>query len=340
MTATLDCPAPLVDDATRRKFLIGGASLAALLAGCATSDPPAAAPAPEPRTITHAFGATEVPTTPQRIVTLGFVDQDAVLALGFTPIAVREWVGERPPTEWPWQETLVGDVKPESLPFELDLEQLAALQPDLILAIWAGITEAEYADLSRIAPTVAHETAYAEDAFLAPWETRTRFTGRILGRADRADQLVAEVETRFAQARGRHPEFESATFALVDGPVEGNVFVFTPVNPRGFVIDALGFTVPDEIAAISPETGVAEISQEQLELVDQDVVLWISEEGSNVRAMPLYGQLDAVSEGRDAFADLPLVTALTFGTVLSLSYALDRLEPMLAAALDGDPATG
>ncbi|MBA2694350.1 MAG: hypothetical protein H0U62_00520 [Actinobacteria bacterium] len=37
-TALLDRPVPIHDDATRRQFLIGGASLAALLAGCGSDD--------------------------------------------------------------------------------------------------------------------------------------------------------------------------------------------------------------------------------------------------------------------------------------------------------------
>jgi iron complex transport system substrate-binding protein len=36
---------------------------------------------------------------------------------------------------------------------------------------------------------------------------------------------------------------------------------------------------------------------------------------------------------------LVVVGALAFGSVLSLPYALDRIVPMLVAALDGDPAT-
>ncbi|MGH3475935.1 MAG: hypothetical protein ACRDYA_22865 [Egibacteraceae bacterium] len=38
MTVTLDRPAP-IDDATRRQFLIGGASLAVLLAAAVDGDP-------------------------------------------------------------------------------------------------------------------------------------------------------------------------------------------------------------------------------------------------------------------------------------------------------------
>lgn len=45
-------------------------------------------------------------------------------------------------------------------------------------------------------------------------------------------------------------------------------------------------------------------------------------------------------EGRDIFlSDEVLSGALTWSSVLSLPYALDRIAPMLAAAVDGDPET-
>jgi iron complex transport system substrate-binding protein len=33
-------------------------------------------------TVEHALGATQVPTAPQRVVSRGYTDQDAILALG------------------------------------------------------------------------------------------------------------------------------------------------------------------------------------------------------------------------------------------------------------------
>lgn len=61
-----------------------------------------------------------------------------------------------------------------------------------------------------------------------------------------------------------------------------------------------------------------------------------------IRADPLYGALDVATEGRDVF--LVSGTDVYGGTnvisVLSLPLVLDRLVPMLAAAIDGDPYTG
>lgn len=135
----------------------------------------------------------------------------------------------------------------------------------------------------------------------------------MLGREDQAQELVAEVEARFAEVRGRNPQFEGAGFALVEGPIEGNFFVYTATNPRGLIIENLGFAVPEEIARLDEGSGVVTISEEQLALVDQDVLVWLGADPAAVRQSPLYPQLDAVGAGREVFTDELLLNALALG---------------------------
>ena len=93
-------------------------------ASVAASSQPSAAPsaaaeasaaAGDSRTITDASGAeVEVPTTPQRVVALTEHDLDSVLALGITPIGVRDWYGSGYETAcWRWSEAAIGDGQPE-----------------------------------------------------------------------------------------------------------------------------------------------------------------------------------------------------------------------------------
>src|SRR5262245_5354376 len=49
-----------------------------------------------PVTITHKYGQTTIDATPARVISVGFVDQDTILALGVTPVAVRDWYGDQP----------------------------------------------------------------------------------------------------------------------------------------------------------------------------------------------------------------------------------------------------
>ena len=65
-------------------------------------------------TIEHKYGSTTVPETPTRVVTVGLVEQDALLALGVVPVGTTEWYGEQPGALWPWAqaelETLGGEL--------------------------------------------------------------------------------------------------------------------------------------------------------------------------------------------------------------------------------------
>ncbi|MFW6174563.1 MAG: ABC transporter substrate-binding protein, partial [Chloroflexota bacterium] len=55
-----------------------------------------------PVTIEHKYGSTTIEEKPERVVTVGFSEQDPVLALGAKPVAVREWFGGQPNAVWPW----------------------------------------------------------------------------------------------------------------------------------------------------------------------------------------------------------------------------------------------
>lgn len=103
-----DRPALLVDDATRRQFLIGGASLATLLAGCGNStdrEPAATGSAGFPRTLKGKEGPTAIPAEPRRVVAVGFQrDTDTAIALGVTPVAMSENSAIFPSGVAPWVE--------------------------------------------------------------------------------------------------------------------------------------------------------------------------------------------------------------------------------------------
>ena len=310
---------------------------------------PEAAPTPSafPVALEHKFGRISIPEEPQRVVTIGFSEQDPVLALGVKPVAVREWFGGHPFAVWPWAVDELGGAEPVvlTMPFgELDYERIAALRPDLIVATHSGITAEEYGRLSRIATTLAQSGDYPD--FGMPWQEQTRSIGRALGLPEQADAAVADVEARIAAAGDLYPEFRGATVAWAS-PVAGEAqyWAVGPTTPPMRFLAALGLRVPDPLAEVIGEQDSAQVSHEQLHLLDADVLIYQggSEEGvATFEEDPVYRQLRAAIEDRTVFfsstAD-PVYAALSFSTVLSLSFAVERLTPLLAAAVDGDPAT-
>src|SRR3712207_289699 len=117
-----------------------GAAATAALAACGSDD--ATAPAITssggtagtfPVTVRHQFGEPTVPAAPQRVVSLGWADADALLALGVVPVGILDWFQAWPAGVGPWAQDRLGGAKPTVLKGpEINFEQVATLRPDLV----------------------------------------------------------------------------------------------------------------------------------------------------------------------------------------------------------------
>lgn len=323
-----------------------------LLAACMPPTVPAGTPAAQtqadssafPVTIDHKYGSTTITAKPERIVTVGLTDHDALLALGIVPVGTTEWFGGYPGSIWPWAQdewAALGGEVPEAVGGEsINLEKIASLQPDLILALYSGLKQEEYDLLTQIAPTVAQPADYVD--YGIPWQELTLTAGKAVGQADAAQTLVDEVEARFAQVQADHPEFVGAT-AVATMAWQG-IYLYGPQDIRSRLLTALGFVLPEGIAEITGSTFGGNLSMERADLLDTDVIIWIDpQEAEGELGGPVYQALPVHTEGREVLLssddELAIGGATSFVSVLSLPYLLDNLVPMLVAALDGDPAT-
>ena len=307
------------------------AALALLWAGAA-----AAMADPFPVTLTHKFGTTTIDTQPERVVSLGFAGIDNLLALGVKPVAVRYWYGDYPYAAWPWAQDALGDAQPVVLKGDLNIEQIAALQPDVIMAVSSGITQEQYDLLSQIAPVVAPEAQYGD--YGTPWQVDVRTDGKALGKAAEAEAAITAIEDRFAAIRAAHPGWQGKTAAVGfywnDAP---GAYRSIDIRPR--MLESLGFTTPEAIdAAGEPDVFFVSLSAEDLSPLDADVLIWFDDEGK-VKTLKLRPAMRAYAEGREIFPDAILSGAFSYSSLLSIGYALDHLVPLLEAAIDGDPAT-
>ena len=332
---------------SRRRVLqgLGGIGAAAVLAACGGTDPATGSgPGGAPVRLEHKFGVTEIPGRPERVVTVGLTEQDDVVALGGVLVGTREWFGEQPGGLWPWARARLGGAPlPTVLPREpLDVERVAALRPDLILAMNSGIDRQQYDLLSRLAPVVAQPVGFPD--YGAPWQLLTRTSGRALGRDAEAERLVADVEGRFTQVRAATPQLRGAT-GLLASSIGGAAYVYV-TGPAPRFLSQLGLAVPPAVTALSagdPDAAPVQLSTERLDVLDASVVLLGLYEpaASSVAANPLFAGRRVAREGR--VVTLPeeseLNGALSFSSALSLPLVLDGLVPRIAAALNGDPAT-
>ncbi|MFJ3662825.1 iron-siderophore ABC transporter substrate-binding protein [Streptomyces sp. NPDC090119] len=298
-----------------------------------------------PVTIAHKYGSTTIKSEPKRIVTVGLTDQDAVLALGKVPVGTTEWLGGYKGAIGPWAKDKLGSSPAPTVLKDTgtgpQVEKIAALRPDLILAVYSGLTKSQYANLSKFAPVVAQPKEFND--FGVPWQRQTEVIGKALGKETEAKKLVAGVQDKFAAARQANPGFTKSA-AVVATPYEGT-FVFGSQDPRSRLLSDLGFALPKDLDKVIGDKFGANISKERLDLLDQGVALWIVPDlttaVTKLHRDPVYGDLNVVKQGREVFVKetSDYGNAVSLSTVLSIPYVLDRLVPQLAAASDGKPET-
>ncbi|MGI9000068.1 MAG: iron-siderophore ABC transporter substrate-binding protein [Pseudonocardia sp.] len=334
---------------TRSRVRSRGALIAALLpilVACGGSPAPAeAAPGPPsvdaafPVTITHKFGETTIPARPQRVVAIG--DEDITVALGITPVGIvrntQTTSGLAPHLE--------GRIDPAATAFidvpvgaegegaaGANIEQVAALEPDLILAVNDFGLEMDYPGLSRIAPTVGYETAWGEQ----PWQEQALVDARALGLEERGRQIVAETEARIRAVRDTNPGLVGRTVTFSYAFAPGQIVTLkTDKDPTVKLLKELGMQIPpsvEQLPAIAPGNPGGALSFENISLLDADIIvmLYASDElQRQVEEFELFGNLRGVRDGRYFVMDLPTASALRSPTVLSIPWALDQIGPEL-----------
>lgn len=322
---------------TRRRLLAGGmAGLGLLAAGCSPSGEPAASPSTGPRRIEHAYGVTEVPDDAERIVVLGYTDIEVALALGVVPVGYTDFFGSGLNE---WAAPLAGNATPESweLTDGMPLERILSLAPDLVIASDA-LQRADYDQLSAAVPTVG--PFRPEGAYGVPWREHTRRTALILGLEERGEELIAELEAAYAEARAAHPVFAERTVTYC-WPIEPDYYVYNDTDPRVQIVLELGLRLTDHALELAEENANRReagmpISPERLDLLDADVIVAQSygPERTAAEANRLFQTIPAVARGDLIWLPERVSDGLAFGTVLSTGAVLGELVELLATALE------
>lgn len=339
-TALVTAP---IEDTTRREFIIGigsAALAAAFFAACGGEDDAEATPEDAsdsrfPVTIPQKFGETTITSAPKRIVTFGPTDEDVVLALGHVPVGLTDWWGNygegRP---WPWTAPTLEGAEYAVIPLdgEVHYEQIASLQPDLIIGQYCGMDAEAYGRLSEIATTVAQPGEYED--WRAPWQVMSRNIALALGKPDEGEAPIAAVDTAFAEQREQFPALADHTVLYVERG-EGTFTIRGASEPRVQVLTNLGLSVPAAYHDLG-EIG-QEFSEEHFQVLDEaDVVVWMTDEAgaSSLNANPVFQNLAGVKAGRHVFVtDEVVLAAVNWSSVLSLPHAAQQLAPVIAAAL-------
>lgn len=284
----------------------------------------AGAPAgPSMITVEHAGGTTEVPVDAARIVTLdGYVDLQTLLAFGVDPVLAGV------------DETLaagflagrLGGLGQVEGRFVENLEVITVARPDLILGAEYDVDR--YDELSAIAPTVLI------DRYGLSVDEHLRLVGRILGREDRAAEIVAEWAARVAEVAEvvESSPLASRTIAMVGSQgFEGGFSAFGPSSHAGRTMVAVGVGSLIEVGGETNRDDFAfggRLSFERLEvLAPADLLIVYTTPsragGQSVADQPLWPRLPAVEAGAVIEVDSDV---WYFDTALSRLARLDDIE--------------
>ena len=231
---------------------------------------------------------------------------------------------------------------PEILPDsqEAPIEAIAAARPDLIIAVYSGITEAEYELLSEIAPTVA----YPDQPWATPWRDTIQLVGEALGRPAEAEALLADIDEQVEAKAAEHPELAGKSVAMVWATPE-DFYVYKEADSRvEFTLDLGLESAPsvDELAD-GGESFYYTLSQERLGELTSDVLVSYAdtEEASQAfLSSPAAQAMPQVQAGTVAeVIGTEFIAAVSPPTALSLTWGLDEYVEILASAAQAADAS-
>jgi iron complex transport system substrate-binding protein len=253
----------------------------------------AAAPAIA-RDVTDSMGTVTVPDAPKRIVVLTNEGTEALLALGVTPVgAANSWNGD------PWWDHIsdaMDGAEPVGKESAVNLELIAALEPDLILANKQRHEEI-YPQLTAIAPTVMSKELRGN------WKINFRLYAEALGKEQEADAAIADYDASVADLReklGDHLNEEVSVIRFVPGQIR----IYQLDSFSGVLLKDIGFHRP---ANQNVEEFAIRTGKESIPDMDGDRIFYFTYDTGDgkgtsleeeVLADPLWQSLSAVKAGK------------------------------------------
>ncbi|KAA0010361.1 iron-siderophore ABC transporter substrate-binding protein [Billgrantia pellis] len=279
-------------------------------------------------TVTTAYGDIEVPSAPERVVTLHEGALDTALAVGITPLGavttrggdgVAHYIEAHLDDERP---AIVGVVR------EINLEAVLSLEPDLILAP-PQLPEAQYRLLSRMAPTVV---PLSEGLGPELWRDETRLYAQALGREAEIDALLEQVDARAAEIAERTVADEAPSAVLVRWMPQGPMVLSDDLFTAG-LLRAAGVAIHDAGLVQEGKPHSDTLSLENLSRVDADwlFLATLNEEGRDAleaaKMSPAFARLDVVARDQVVPVDGQLWSSAS-GPLAALAI-LDGLDAAL-----------
>ena len=328
---------------SRKSFILGTASLSTttLLAACGRSKSASSTTSGKTISIKHVYGTTEVPADATKVATVAWANQDVLLALGIMPLGFSKqtWGVTDGSGMLPWTKEKVdeltanGAAQPKLFDddggVKINPQAVNATKPEVILAVYSGMSKEEYETLSKIAPTVA----YPKVAWGTPWRETIAINATAVGKKTEEKQV--------ADAVAKHPQIKGKAAAFCY-TAEGDATKFgyyTTADPRTAFLPDLGMKVPASVEKTSKENASAfnvDISTENADsLNDFDLIVMYGTESdlAAMQANSLLSQVRAIKNGAVAFVgNSDPMAASTNPGPLSIPWGIEKYVGLIATA--------
>lgn len=322
---------------TRLPFLVPAVvAVAALtMSGCSSSD--SGSDAADGATVSTIFGDVTVPADPQRVVALGWSDAETALALGVEPVGASDWLAVGGDGLGPWVDesyttppTILGT-------YEVDIESVAALEPDLILWTRSTNDQATYDKLSELAPTVGAPVG-TDIAYGTTWDGQTELVAQALGKEEQGKAIVDETESDFDAAIEANPEFAGKTVA-VGTLYSGQLGAYVDGDARVEFMKKLGFTNSPTIQSqAQPGKFSIDLSAENVGQLDADLTVMFPIL-SGPEAIAADTSIQGLASARDGrlvvLGEQGLNNAFSSASAAGTRYAIENAVPLFAEPLKG-----
>lgn len=288
-------------------------------------------------TVDTLVGPTQITGTPQRIVAFGQQWVDALLEFDVQPVGyVSAGSNGDERGLYPWQSAVDTDAQMldsaavDQMGASVPTEQIAALQPDLILL--SGIPSIEpYKSLSDVAPTIFPKAEKVET-----WESQIETLGRVLDREDDAQSIIDEGHAVTDGIRQQYPELDGKSAVLSQFVFDSQqlAVVADPEDGAAKVFDSIGLDVPQDLVN-SPDIshGRIVLSPERLDVLTADLVVILPNGGTreDLEQLPGFTSLPAATGGGVAVVDYATVVGFNTPSKASVEFSLNKIRPQLEA---------
>lgn len=262
----------------KRMAGLAAAGLLALTTACGqdgTSSPAAdtsAAADGEPIVLEHAGGTTELQGPAKRVVVLDYSALDTLDAIDMEDVVVGAAKGTQLPESL--DEYAGDDVENVGTLKEPDLEKIASLDPDLLIA--GGRTSEMVPELMKLFPTI-DVTLDADADYMEGMAASALLVGKAVGKEAEVQAELDELQAEVEEAKGKIPA-ESKVLSLMSSG--GKISAIHPNGRFDLAFDALGLTPAIEKSAEEGQSHGDALSFEAIQQANPDIIYVIDRDAA------------------------------------------------------------